>query len=296
MTVAGDARGDWTDGAILRESARWIHVPSAGTLVRDGERLLVLLPPREGLSRVWRSRPDRAGAEALILDTIERTRKTGGTRLVWHTGDAVSPPFMDDLLASHGFEKTEDLDVLAFELGADQEPRLPTLSIPPNIHVSMVENAEDLRRAHTIESAVFPSSTLAEPDPATYLEMLSAFRNGTPATAPGRNIPRAFRCLASVLDPVNGALKTVATAGAELADRTLRLWGAGTLPAYRNLGAYRALIGERCRQAHARGATLALTKANASTSSSILKAAGFRAVAKERRHALAVAPQHQGPA
>ena len=80
--------------------------------------------------------------------------------------------------------------------------------------------------------------------------------------------------------------RPVAAAGAEVVRETVRLWGAGTLEGYRGRGAYRALVLERCRLAHALGATLALTKANASTSVPILERAGFRPVADERRHAL----------
>ncbi len=64
--------GLWTDGAVLRESEAWIHVPPSGVLVEDAAHLLVHLPTtRVVSSRVWRSRPDRRGAEALILRTIE---------------------------------------------------------------------------------------------------------------------------------------------------------------------------------------------------------------------------------
>ena len=72
--------------------------------------------------------------------------------------------------------------------------------------------------------------------------------------------------------------------------QTVRLWGAGTLQGFRGRGAYRALVIERCRFAHALGATLDLTKANEATSVPILVRAGFRRVAEERRHALKIAP------
>jgi hypothetical protein len=45
----------WTDEAVRRESARWVHVPSYGTRLEDERRLLVYLPRRWGQSRVWRS-------------------------------------------------------------------------------------------------------------------------------------------------------------------------------------------------------------------------------------------------
>ena len=79
------------------------------------------------------------------------------------------------------------------------------------------------------------------------------------------------------------------TASAEVAGERVRLWGAGTLPEYRGRGAYRALVMERCRHAHSLGATLGLAKANAASSSPILRAAGFRRVATERRYALKIA-------
>jgi hypothetical protein len=48
---------------------------------------------------------------------------------------------------------------------------------------------------------------------------------------------------------------------------------------------------ERCRHARALGATLALTKANTASSAPILRNAGFRPVASERRYALKIAAQ-----
>ena len=48
---------------------------------------------------------------------------------------------------------------------------------------------------------------------------------------------------------------------------------------------------ERCRHAHVLGATLALTKANTASSAPILRNAGFRSVAGERRYALRIPAQ-----
>jgi hypothetical protein len=76
--------------------------------------------------------------------------------------------------------------------------------------------------------------------------------------------------------------------GSQLVDQTLRLWGAATRKEFRGRGAYKALVLERCRVGMDLGATLAITKANIATSSSILKRAGFRRVGTERRHVLEV--------
>ena len=277
--------GRWTDAAILRESESWVHVPPSGVLVEDTARLLVHLPTRRGTSsRVWRSRPDREGAEALIRHTIDEARAAGAARLVWHTGDGVSPPLMDDLLPQQGFEKTEDLDVLAFELGTQREPKLPDLRSPAGVRAWLVRDEPDLHRANAVEAAVFPTSSWERADTRAYLLGLSNLVPGQ--RRQGEAVSRALRYLASAQNPENGGWEDAATAGAEVAGETVRLWGAGTLPGHRGRGAYRALVVERCRHAQALGATLALAKANTASSSPILRAAGFRHVATERRYAL----------
>lgn len=281
MTKAGDTSGPWRDEAILRESGRWTHVPRGGALVEDGRRFLVHLPEPGGTSRVWRSRAANEGeAEALILDTLEEVRAAGKTRLIWHTGPPMAPPFMDDLLLNHGFRVSEELVVLAFELGDAPEPELPRLGDTARVSVRIARDAEDLRRSLRVESEVFSNPAPSEQAVSEFVRELERLerREEDPVTTPE---PAAFRSLAFAGDIAGD--DAIASAGAQVAGKTLRLWGAGTLKPYRGLGAYRALVVERCRAGHALGATLALTKANASTSAPTLKAAGFKPVARERR-------------
>jgi hypothetical protein len=121
----------WTEEAVLRESERWVHVPWDGRCIEDGRRLLVHLPERWGTSRVWRSWvADQEGAGDLIEETVGEVRAAGGGRILWHTGDCVAPPFMDECLARHGFRTIEELEVLAFFLADGQEQRLPRMSVP----------------------------------------------------------------------------------------------------------------------------------------------------------------------
>lgn len=182
----GRARGPWTDEAILRESERWVHAPSSSVLDEDAERLLVHPPAPRGTSRVWRSRPGLSGAaEALILRTIEEARAAGGTRLVWHTGDGVSPPSMDDLLPRYGFERTEDLDVLAFELGVDPEPKLPALRVPAGVDTRLVRDETDLRRANGVEAEVLKGTTRDERDTRAYLQGISKLEGRGRRERPG---------------------------------------------------------------------------------------------------------------
>jgi hypothetical protein len=185
----------------MLESERWVHVPATSILTENGERLLVHPPSRRGTSRVWRSWPTRGRAVGLILETIEEVRESGGGRLVWHTGDGASPPFMDDLLSRHGFEKTEDLEVLAFELGDDPRPRLPRLD-GRDLRVDLVRDAAGLREAHAIESRVFPHSPeLTDPEIRDYLRGVEAPWSRKPE--PDYADARTLRFLAFVSDPVD---------------------------------------------------------------------------------------------
>lgn len=285
-----DEKKRWTNEAILRESGRWVHVPAGSALVEDGGRLLVHPPESRGTSRVWRSWPVRDEAEDLILKTVQEVRASGGERLVWHTGHAVSPPFMDDLLSRHGFEKTEDLDVLAFDLGDGPRPMLPRFDVPAEVRVTPARNEAELEETHAIASRVFPNSpSPSEREIRGYLRGIERLTR-LPDVCGGAC---ELRFLALLRDPARGE-EAIATAGAQVVGETVRIWGAGTRAEHRRRGAYGALVVERCRLAHALGATLALTKANEATSAPILRNAGFRTIASERRHTLQT--PHRNPA
>jgi hypothetical protein len=273
---------------MLRESERWVHVPPSGLLVEDAERLLVHPSTPRGASRVWRSWPGREEAEALVLRTIAEARAAGGARLVWYTGQGVSPPAMDEILPRCGFGKTEDLDVLAFELGTDPRPRLPGLHVPDGVGARLIRDEADLRLANAVEADVFPNMTWDERDTRAYLQGLAKLdargRRRSPAPEGGSIVLRYL-----VTFQEDGDEEVVATAGAEVAGATGRLWGAGTRAERRGRGAYGALVIERCRRAHVLGATLALVKANTASAAPILRRAGFRLVATERRYTLEMA-------
>ena len=283
----------WTDEAILRESERWVHVPWDGTCLEDERRLLVYLSGRWGMSRVWRTRAaDESVAGRIIEETTREVLGAGGGRIVWHTGDRVAPPFMDECLAGHGFEMMEELDVLAFVLGNDCGPRLPWLGVPGGVNVGLARDARVIGEVLGVDSEVFgaPSPSVGEiAEYAGELEKLGRLERGESL---GHGASLALRFAANV-DGVSGQKRddtrsVIAAAGSQLVGETLRLWGAATLKEFRGRGAYKALVLERCRVGMDLGATLAITKANVASSSSILKRAGFHRVGTERRHVLEI--------
>jgi hypothetical protein len=282
----------WTDEAVLRESERWVHVPSDGRCIEDERRLLVHLPERWGTSRVWRSWvADEERADVLIEKTVGEVRAAGGTRILWHTGDRVAPPFMDERLARHGFRKTEELEVLAFVLGDGQE-RLPRMRDPEDLSVELVRDAEALGGALLVDAEVFRSPPPTGGEFAEYAGELDELRGRERGELSGEGRSLAMRFVAYVNYPPRPEEENprciVAAAGAQIVGETLRLWGAGTRRASRGRGAYGALVLERCRVGRRLGATLALAKANVATSGPTLKRAGFCAVGSERRHVLEI--------
>jgi hypothetical protein len=283
----------WTEDAVLRESERWVHVPRDGRCIEDERRLLVHLPKRWGMSRVWRSwATDEERASDLIEETVGEVRAAGGGRISWHTGDRVAPKFMDECLARHGFRTTEKLEVLAFVLVNGQEQRLPRIGVPEELSVELVRDAEVLREALCVDSEVFRSPPPTGGEFAEYageLEKLRRRERGEHSRV-GASLAMRFAAYGNASLP-SGAGKPrgiVAAAGAQVVGETLRLWGAATRRTFRGRGAYGALVLERCRVGRHLGATLALTKANVASSASILKRAGFRPVGTERRHVLEI--------
>ena len=274
------------------ESERWVHVPPDGVRIEDERRLLVHLPRRWSQSRVWRSSaPDEEQASKLIQETISSVRDFGGGRLVWHTGEGISPAFMDECLAKCGFETAEELDVLAFFLENGPEPKLPGLGVPESVTAELVRDAEELREALLVDSEVFSSPPPSGEEFSEYAEELKKLTLLECGEALQDSTSLVLRFLAFV-DVYSGmgpaTRRTVGAAGAQMVGETLRLWGAATREAFRGRGAYRALVLERCRLGRELGATLALTKANTATSGPTLERAGFRVVATERRQALEV--------
>ena len=281
---------------MLLESERWVHVPRDGTRIEDERRLLVHLPKRWGTSRVWRSWvADEGRASELVEETIGEVRAAGGGRFVWHTGDGIAPPFMDDCLARHGFRTTQKLEVLAFFLVDGQESLLPRKGVPEGVIVGLVHDTEGLREALRVESEVsevFRSPQSSDEEVAEYAGELEKLRSQERGELLGEGASKALRFVARV-DPAPGcegddARSIVAAAGAQVVGETLRLWGAATHEAFRGRDAFGALVLERCRVGRQLGATLAMAKANIATSAPMLERAGFRRFGTERRHVLEI--------
>jgi hypothetical protein len=111
---------------------------------------------------------------------------------VRHTGDRVAPTFMNALPPRYGFERTEVLEVLAFELD-DPRPRLPRLDVPTALLcAALVRDEAGIRKAHAVESRILlPNSpAFVEPEIHAYLRGIE----GLIRHKPGPEGDAATRC------------------------------------------------------------------------------------------------------
>jgi GNAT superfamily N-acetyltransferase len=282
-----DSYAAWTNKAILKESERWVWYPQSAERIEDDRRFLVHMPEHWGFSIVQRSAVSSEQlAQDLIEHTIQETKEVGGQKLAWQVSEATRPQNMDKLLAERGFEVSEELEVLSFELGRKPEPLLPRMKIFPRTTAELVRTVEGLREVHRIGHEVFSSHLPSEEEIEEYAEHLGKLerREGGEATAhPDELLTLSFLAF---VESIASDSEPVASGGVTLAGEVARMWGGGTLKDYRGYGAYRALVLERCRVAHAFGSTLALVKARVGTSGPVLTRAGFELAGTERRYEL----------
>ena len=182
------------------------------------------------------------------------------------------PPDTETALRAAGGKQIDVVQILARELGGDDAG----LAVPGDVSVELVAGERAFRAASTVAVRGWG-------------------RKEPTGAALAREYAEAIRDLAAwssfrVLGSVRGEPAAVGgcTLRGEVAqEKTALLWGAVTLREYRRRGAYRAVLAERLRLAHAHGATLALVKGRIETSGPILLRAGF---ARLRRGALLLAP------
>ncbi|HEX6122829.1 MAG TPA: GNAT family N-acetyltransferase, partial [Ktedonobacterales bacterium] len=262
----------WSDTEINR-SAGWIWYPPEAEVFQEPDYLLTCWP--EALHRNiihWSRAADRAGAEAQIEAVLSRVRAVGRTGLRWWVTPTTTPADLPDLLAARGFTVAERLDVLTFDLGTAPVPILPRLEAPPDAYVELVRDGATLRQMYALGAEIFgdPPATEERMD-RQVRELEEAERDGTRTE---------FHFLARV-DGQPAGSGSITTSGA-----VARLWGGGVAPWARGRGLYRALVAARLREAHARGARIALTKARVGTSGPILRRAGFCALGQELAYEL----------
>lgn len=244
---------------LLAEAERWVWYPPGTEVRRTAEYELALRAgsPAE-VSHCRTEDPDR-----VLALVAAAARGSGATGVRWTVDPGAAPARLTDFLLKQGFVIEEDVEVLGWDLGTGPLAHLPAVVPSAEVAVQLVQDGAQLRLMHRIAAEACATQP---PDEAT----LDAWAREV-QDREHRGQPHAeFGFLGYWCGHAAGS------AGYTLDGGVVRLWGAGTLPAYRSRGVYRALVMARLLHAHGRGASIAVVKARSGTSGPILRRLGFR--------------------
>lgn len=265
-------RDRWlSDADLLAEAEAWVWMPP-GTRMWGDERMHVSYPPDADHGIIHFTHAPGDAPEALVDEVLGRLRRDNRAGARWWITPLTQPASLEATLQTRGADLAERVNLLTWDLGSEPEPHLPALGDTSRIAVELVSDVDGLRRAHAVDVEVWGGPPPSDEELAQDAARLEE------AERAGKRIE--FQYLATVDGQAVGA------AGFTLVGRVARFWGAGIVPAARHLGAYRALVAARCRDAHTRGARAVLTKAKDKTSSPTLVRAGFRTLGQERCYVL----------
>jgi len=257
----------WDASTVLRAATDWSWVPPDAECLTTDVTLTRWPAWAHGRVVLTGLASQRTPAEVL-RGAVDQAREWKSDTLgVWVS--ASSAPDVTAELLARGARLEDTVDVLARTL--DEPPR----DAAERLVVRRVTDVAGLRDADRVDTVVWDQQPMDDDRLAENARTLLA--DGGPEAR-----------VVAYLDDA-----PVATAGLTLAPgphpglgTVARLWGAGTLPDRRGRGAYRAVLVERLRIAHAAGATLALVKGRVSTSARILRKAGFERYGEERYYRL----------
>jgi len=252
--------------AVAAASAAWEWIPDNAEVVEGDEYTLVRLPEYFDWDMSVLAFTPTGPLGPAVDAVLARARTSGVPVLDWEVGLSAPAGLAAELSARGGKVKLT-LDVLAMDL-SQGVPALP----PPAADVT-IRWATDFETTRD-GSAVGVTGFGGELPPDERIEA-GAARDADSVPAGRGGMLVAY---------VDGA--PVGSGGVSLVDGVARLWGGVVVPAARGQGVYRAVLGARLSYALTHGATIALVKANVTTSGPILRRAGFTAFGEEPIYAV----------
>jgi hypothetical protein len=245
---------------VLEAASNWAWIPPDAEDYIEADYRLTVYPDRTSVQWSATERP----LDELIAEVRERARGTNPV-LRWWVNGRTAPDNTAAVLADHGFELVETVEVLARKLTTAEE--LTAVLDPPGDVEARFANTPDLiYLAGQIDAEVFDWQA---PTPVQLQQEYDAVAKALVSPASGRYLAYVHN-------------QAVGAAGFTMVDGVLRLWGGGVLAKARGRGAYRALLTARCLQGIRQGATLALVKGRSATSAPILRRAGFTSYGTEQ--------------
>ncbi|MBB5834816.1 GNAT family N-acetyltransferase [Kribbella italica] len=236
--------------------------PLDAEVVETAEYRMVRMPERFGRHVMVQWVRSARQADAVLADLAARAAEFGRPD-AWVTVRLSAPAGLDEALLARGAELGDTYDVLAMPLPAElKAPDLPELRWATTVDI--------VRDVNTVATAMFGGTKASEDILAQRtVEEQEKFAAG------------AGSALAAYVDGM-----PVGVGSLELVDGVARLAGSGVLESHRGRGIYRAMVAARLTYAEKRGATMALSQGNITTSSPILRRLGFVAYGQERSYRL----------
>jgi hypothetical protein len=170
-------------------------------------------------------------------------------------------------------------ELLAWELSDGPAPILPEPVMSGEVIAEQVTKFEHYQAARRVEAAAFGHRMPSE------AELEQEWSSVTADSEGAAKFARFFSRIGNA---------AISTGGLTMSDNVVRLWGAGTHPAYRGRGGYRAITIARMNEGHHRGATIAIVNARTGTSGPILKRMGFRLISLTKEYELRTGSLRQG--
>ncbi|OKJ03301.1 GNAT family N-acetyltransferase [Kitasatospora sp. CB01950] len=251
---------------VAAAGAAWVWMPDDAEVVADPEFTMLRLPDYVAFDLSVVSFTPARPLPRVVDAVVARARAFEVPALDWQVllGD---PPGLGAELAARGGRVKLELEILA----ADLSDGGPTLR-PPTVDVALrwATDTTTARDGLAIEAAGFRG----ELPPAERIEAVAA-RNAETVPAGRGGLLVAY---------VDG--EPVGTGGVAVVDGVARLSGGVVAQPWRGRGVYRAVLGGRLSYAVTHGATMALVKANPTTSGPILRKAGFTSFGPEPVYAV----------
>jgi GNAT superfamily N-acetyltransferase len=276
---------EWTPEAVRAAADAWVWIPPGAQQIVTSEYQLIAYPAHYAHpTQVAWCKTTRPAAD-VVSEVIAHVRAWDRDQVYWwvkdeepagagqpSTGQAgTGQAGIEEALQRLGGRLAETVQVLGYDLSDG----VPDLGPAGGLQTELVRDERTLRATYLVSAEVWQDDRERTPD-AVSAELAGLLESGSDIR---------------VVVFIDG--EAAASGGCWVVGHVARLWGAGTRPAFRGRGAYRALLAARIAAARQHGATLALVKGRVETSGPILRRAGFTAYGEERSYSLSLGtPPH----
>ncbi|HLM91119.1 MAG TPA: hypothetical protein VK424_03600 [Thermoplasmata archaeon] len=255
----------WDDRRVWEAMAEWRWIPPSSRRFTTDRYDLIVTPGSYSMTTVYGflvEDPEKVDDALDEVEGLARSNQATGTR--FQILPTARPLDLGERLDRRGYLALDEVEVLVCDFRDESgRPRLPEFPLPAEISAREVRSDADYAAFVGLNAPIWDS-----PDPPAEVRrgLEAEFRKRVADTGhSGRYVVW------------QGSLP-IGHGGLEVVGPVARFWGSGILPAYRNRGAYGALVRTRCEDAAGQGAEIALVTARIGTSGPILKRRGFRVV------------------